>query len=269
MPKSKTNLFEEKKDKKVVWIDPAMLGQIVDIDKPALSKKPEKANKLAEYDSSVKKEQVAPTVRSTPKKAVSPSKRILTEKEKNTAKPNPEEAPKETPKQPKDLSLKPQDLAKNFTKPEAPKLNSAPSLDFKSLDSGLAYGRTGTSSSQEFLPDYTLGGKTYLNAMKLQEISYFVKMKRILKLRWNPIPSVRNYLMNEKVKVNRIECVVGISLDPDGKTSHLFIIKGSGVGSYDREVLQTFKDSSPFSKPPEKYLKNGELNMSWTFTVYL
>lgn len=290
LPKTKNNFFEEKEEKKVVWIDPAMLGQIVDIDKPTVEKKPSQADKLAQYDSSVKKEQVAPTVKYPPKASIRPSKKGIAEKQ--TAKKS-EAAPKEArtekkevksaeekklpspkpvlpqEKENKDLSLKPQDLAKTIAKPEAPKFTSPPSLDFKSLDSGLAYGRNGSSSSQEFLPDYTIGGKTYLNALKMQEVSYFVKMKRILKLRWNPIPPVRNYLMNEKSKVSRIQCVVGVSLDENGKILNMFMIKSSAVGGYDREVLQTFKDSSPFSKPPEKYLKNGELNMHWTFTVYL
>lgn len=281
LPKTKNNFFEEKEEKKVVWIDPSMLGQIVDIDKPAVEKKPAQADKLAQYDSSVKKEQVAPTVKSPTKASIRPSKKAIAEKqtakkseappkeartEKKEVKPSPL-LPQE--RENKDLRLKPQDLAKTLTKPETPKFTSPPSLDFKSLDSGLAYGRNGSSSSQEFLPDYTIGGKTYFNALKMQEVSYFVKMKRILKLRWNPIPPVRNYLMNEKSKVSSIQCVVGVSLDENGKILNMFLIKTSAVGGYDREVLQTFKDSSPFSKPPEKYLKNGELNMHWTFTVYL
>lgn len=188
----------------------------------------------------------------------------------------PEEKPNEKPdpkpdipkRLPGDFSLKPSDVFKEPPKKAASKSPSVSRSDFQSVGSGLSLGRQGASGG-EFFPDYKIGSKTFLNVMKLQDIGYFVKMKRILKMRWNPIPAVQNYLASTRVEVGRVECVVGVALDETGQIKQLFLIKGSGSGLYDREAMSTIRDSSPFSSPPAQFLKNGELLMAWTFTVYL
>lgn len=179
--------------------------------------------------------------------------------------------------------LRPEDISPNLMRPPSekkpslpplasrsgePRASSSPNLNFRSFGSGLSYGR-GASAPQEYYPDYTLGGKTYLNVMKMQDVGYFARMKRILRMRWNPIPSVREYLMSTKSARQKIDCVIGVGLDESGRIKELLVIRSSGVGAYDREALQTIRDSSPFSSPPANYLKEGILRMSWTFIVYL
>lgn len=177
-------------------------------------------------------------------------------------------ADKSLPKDLSDFALKPEDVFKSSKAEKSP----APpkDLSFKSAGSGLSVGRASSPDlfAHDYYPDYKVGGKTYLNVMKLQDVSYFVRMKRILKMRWNPVPSVQRALMN-RLTAGKVECVLGLALTPSGSIAELFVIRSSGVGGYDQEALQTIRDSSPFSSPPEQFIKDGQLRMSWTFTVYL
>ncbi len=188
--------------------------------------------------------------------------------------PNPKtevKSDKSIPKDLHDFSLKPEDVFKTAKVEKKSEASSPKDLSFKSAGSGLSLGRSSAPDlfAHDYYPDYKIGGKTYLNVMKMQDVGYFVRMKRILKMRWNPVPSVQRALMANRLSMGKIECVVGLSLSPSGSISELFVIRSSGVGGYDQEALQTIRDSSPFSSPPEQFLKDGQLHMSWTFTVYL
>ncbi|MBL7685291.1 MAG: TonB C-terminal domain-containing protein [Deltaproteobacteria bacterium] len=193
------------------------------------------------------------------KKETSPLPEVLNEKKK---------AETSEPKKNLDLGLKPQDLAK-IKAPEEKK-NESKNLNLRPMGSGLEYGSpSGGLFSQEYYPDYKVGGKTYLNALRFQDVGYFARMKRILRMRWNPVPSVRAYLANHSLDSGKIQCVIGVALDPAGRMIELKVIRSSGVPGYDQEAMQTIRDSSPFESPPEKFLTEGELRMSWTFIVYL
>ncbi len=277
----------------VVWVKPNLLPpanpQLADIQKPAVEKRPDKTRFVGKYDSTVPEEQVAidhskPKVineeaseekvkpkKSTPqvdKEEKAPPKKEVAEKKPPPEKkiPPKREAPS-TPPSLSDLALRPQDVLKKEDMNEA---QDTPKT-FRNPGSALSVGKPSTPGlfPQDYFPDYKVGGKTYLNVMKLQDIGYFITMKRILKMRWNPVPSVQSYLASNRVSVGKIDCVIGLALDPTGKISELFVIRASGVPGYDQEAMQTIRDSSPFASPPPQFLKEGQLRMSWTFTVYL
>ncbi len=294
MPKNENALNAQKPESQVVWVKPQteIPQQIADIEKPLQEKRPDKAKYAGQYDSSVKEEQVAKpkpkpkVIKENPLSGEGPSqpKRLA---QKPSPKTTPaEKAPQKTaqkspPKkqmqppekseiekaEPKeyDLALKPEDVLPKEVRPRQE--SHQPS----SPSPALEYGKGGAPDlfSHDYFPDYKVGGKTYLNVMNLQDVGYFVKLKRILKMRWNPIPPVREYVMSGHISAGKIECVVGVALDSTGNIAEMIMIRSSGIGGYDQEVLQTFRDSSPFSSPPTAYLKDGQLRMSWTFTVYL
>lgn len=295
----KKTAFDEikKEESQVVWVEPQLPPQIADIERPAVEKRPEKPKFAGQYDSAPKEEMVAkakPRVKEVKENPLSkenaekkPAKSSKMEKKqpKQTEKAEKEEVKKEKkekvaktenptestlPKTPADLNLRPQDVFKKDFK----KNNDAPqpkAFASRSSSPSLSYGNPSTPDlfNHDFFPDYKVGGKTYLNVMKLQDVGYFVKMKRILKMRWNPVPAVQSYLASNRLSAGSIECVIGVALDENGKVTELFVIHSSGLGGYDQEALQTIRDSSPFSAPPTQFLKQGQLRMSWTFTVYL
>jgi TonB family protein len=123
---------------------------------------------------------------------------------------------------------------------------------------------------EDYYPDYKLGAHTYVNVLRYPDVEYFVRLKRIFKMTWDPVTALRREVASLSVSRGMVSCVLAVSVNKGGDLSELFILKSSGLPIYDDEALRTVKASSPFSAPPEKFLKNdGLLRMSWTFVVYL
>lgn len=123
--------------------------------------------------------------------------------------------------------------------------------------------------SEDYYPNYNFGAHTYVNVLRYPDVEYFVRLKRMFKQTWNPIPAVQQYLASGGARTNSIAVVLAVSVDPNGNLSELFVIKGSGSGHYDEEALRTVRSNAPFSAPPANILKNNLLRMSWTFVVYM
>ena len=123
---------------------------------------------------------------------------------------------------------------------------------------------------EDFFPDYKIGDHTYLNVLRFPNVQYFVRLKRIFKTTFNPVPVLRNYVMTNQVSRGTVEVVLGVEVDGGGRLARLFIINSSGLQGYDQEAVRTVRDSAPFAKVPDNLKdEDGILRMSWTFTVYL
>ncbi len=123
---------------------------------------------------------------------------------------------------------------------------------------------------EDYYPDFKIGAHTYVNVLRYPDVEYFVRLKRIFKMTWDPVTALRREVANLSVSRGMVSCVLAVSVDKNGGLSELFVLKSSGLPIYDDEALRTIKASSPFSAPPEKFLKDdGLLRMSWTFVVYL
>jgi TonB family protein len=126
------------------------------------------------------------------------------------------------------------------------------------------------SALNDFYPDFKRGAYTYLNVLRHPDVEYFVRLKRAFKIAFNPEPALREYFSYNRVTRGSVDVVLGVSVDRVGNLSEIFIFRSSGIAQYDREALRTVRVSAPFSSPPEKFVDNdGQLRMSWTFTVYL
>lgn len=123
--------------------------------------------------------------------------------------------------------------------------------------------------SEDFYPNYNFGAHTYVNVLRYPDVEYFVRLKRMFKQTWDPVPAVQQYMASGGARTNSIAVVLAVSVDPNGNMSELFVIKSSGSGQYDQEALRTVRANAPFSAPPEKLLKENLLRMSWTFVVYM
>ncbi len=219
---------------------------IADIDKPDVEKRPDKPKFLGSYDSSVDKEQVA-TGKVAEKGGNKEGERESGEAKKAS--------------KPKEEKSKSEKADKGLVAPYDKK-----SAKKKSLlgDGGLG------SPSGDFFPDFKIGAKTYLNVLRYPDVDYFVRMKRVFRTTFNPEPSLRHYFSLNRISRGAVEVVLGVGVDKTGALSEVFVFRSSGIPGYDEEALRTVRASAPFSTPPEKFLENdGQLRMSWTFTVYL
>lgn len=232
----KDRLAEEKSKPIEVVVFPKGL-QIADISPPAEEKIPDKARFIGEYDSTVKEETVSPSRRpegGTP----------------GTTKKN---APT---------------LEKTLQDKLAPKKET--SFAAKSPEKVLRGGENDyfNGPSEDFFPDYNLGGHTYLNVLKFPKVGYFVRLKKAFRTTFDPVPALRSSL--NQVSKGQIDVVLAVTVDRMGKLADLQILRSSGLPSYDREAVRTVRDSAPFSVPPRELLDDSSmLRMAWTFTVYL
>lgn len=230
-----------KSEETIQWIDLKKPSyQVADITPPQKEERPDEAKFLGLYDSKVEKEQVAATPASPPQSGGHGAGRHEAQKSPEKLKRVPNK------KAPSDLTMQ---------TPQRP------------LPRGEGDGLT-DSLPDDFFPDYTVGGKTYLNVLRFPKVSYFVRLKKIFRTTFNPIPSLRSYA--NQISKGQIEVVLGVAVDPGGGLAELFVINSSGLQDYDQEALRTIRDSSPFAAPPQEFLDHSsKLRMVWTFTVYL
>lgn len=123
---------------------------------------------------------------------------------------------------------------------------------------------------EDFYPDFRRGPHTYLNVLRFPDVQYFVRLKRVFKLTFDPDSALREAALSQKISRGQIETVLGVSVDASGNLAEIFVFRSSGISRYDAEALRTIKSSAPFSAPPKKLLDADKLlRMSWTFVVYL
>ncbi|MBI4366671.1 MAG: TonB family protein [Deltaproteobacteria bacterium] len=144
-----------------------------------------------------------------------------------------------------------------------------PRLPATAVSARLGPGLAG-ALPEDYFPDYPHGGHTYVNVMKRPGVDYFVQLKRIFKMAWDPVPAIRAHAETAAIHRGVIKVVVGLGIDARGEMMELFVLRGSGMGGYDREALRTIRASAPFAAPPATLVAgDGQLRMSWTFIVYL
>lgn len=145
----------------------------------------------------------------------------------------------------------------------------------KSYTPPVTQEKLGTKSQQwdrfshDYYPSIKVGEKTWVNAYGLPEASYFTMLKRVFRLRFNPSPALRAYYSTHPIDARQIQTTILVVLSQNGTLKQLSISRSSGIAGHDQEVLQTVKESSPFTSPPAKFLYQGELSMKWTFITYI
>ena len=217
---------------------------IADIMPPDIQTKPDKADYIGEYDSSVKEEMVA--------NRFGRSDKVGT----------------------KSPETKQEDPKKNEDKDKTKKSDLFAIGDVyepKSKDTSTNTQRSieGDALPEDYYPDYRRGAHTYLNVLRYPNISYFVRLKRTFKLTFNPVPSLMAQFRINRIVQGRVDTVLGVTIDSKGQLKELFVFKTSGIAGYDNEAMRTISASAPFAAPPKQFLEDGLLRMSWTFTTYL
>jgi TonB family protein len=254
---------------------------VADIAKPARQERPDKATVQSLYDSRVDHETVSNGRK--PRSAPGPTSSKPTTASNSPAMPVPNRTPVPKRAGPKDAPSR--EIAKSESSVPKPshgslqdelkalqnQQRSKEAQDFKKFASKSEFFAPPTNFSGggggEFLPDFKVGTKTYVNALANPQVSYYVELKRKFKLTWDPVPALRSQI--NQITKGKITVVMGVSLDAAGKLSELRVLKGSGLSAYDAEARRTVTASAPFSKPPPYLLKDGEVRMAWTFVVYL
>ena len=77
------------------------------------------------------------------------------------------------------------------------------------------------SHVDDYFPDYKHADKTYLNVLRYPGIDYFVRLKRVFKTTWNPVPAARAAYRNQVAR-GKLEVVMAVSVNAAGELEELF-----------------------------------------------
>lgn len=222
--------------------------KIADIAKPKVEKVPEKAEHIGMYNSSVPEETVATGFARPPGRPVTRGGEGIEKFKKE------------------EVKVKGKREEGGLHEFKEKKLAKKGGGEPEPLNKGARPG----SMPEDFYPDYKRGAHTYLNVLKHPDVGYFVMLKRVFKMAWDPTHVLMMQRVNGEVSRGSINVVLGVAINKSGELKELFVLRGSGNDGYDQEALRAVKVSSPFGPPPEKILQpDGILRVSWTFVVYM
>ena len=274
-------------------------GQIVDIAKPKIEKKPSESRFLSEFDSSVDKETVAAEHDDNINVRGESLKRQLAKKAENVNVESDESmmmpmqsADAQKPEQAKTEKIKKGELkgfegtdgdyAAGKEKEIAGKLDAKDDKDEEGrvnvggrwIPKKLLPYLNGSdavlmSPSNDFLEDVKKGNETYLNTQKFAYAAYFNKMKQAISRNWSPgtaiivnDPTGRMY--GRKDRFTKLQ----VFISAKGKLVKAKVITSCGVDFLDREAIHAFKMAAPFAPPPEILLnENKQLEIRFGFMV--
>lgn len=255
--------------------------QVVDISKPAVEKIPTNATAQSLYNSSVKDETVsshfsknnvplgqAPqSTQSSPQKP--PSKQNQTTQNDKAVDKTPADQPPPT-NQPLTLQDELKALANEQKQEQQKKYDDL--FENKNPTNAQAFttsiGSPNGGNTDDYLPDYKIGSRTFINTLANPNIGYFVELRRKFRFAFNPVPALRAHI--NQISRGKISVVWGVSVDGNGNLSGLTLIRSSGLPAYDNEAKRTIATSAPFSRPPLQILsEDQQLHMAWTFVVYM
>ena len=274
-------------------------GQVVDIAKPKIEKKPSKSRFLSEFDSSVEKETVASehdeniNVRGEKLKRqlAKKAENVNTESDENMVTPlQADSSEKNEPA--KEQKIKKGELkgfegndgnyAAGKEKEIAGKLDAKDDKDEEGrvnvggrwIPKKLLPYLNGSdavlmSPSNDFLEDVKKGNETYLNTQKFAYAAYFNKIKQAISRNWSPGTAIivndpTGKMYGRKDRFTKLQ----VFISDKGKLVKAKVITSCGVDFLDREAINAFKMAAPFAPPPEVLLnKDRQLEIRFGFMV--
>ncbi|MGI6395270.1 MAG: energy transducer TonB family protein [bacterium] len=269
-------------------------GQIVDIAKPEIEKKPLKSKFLAEYDNSVLKEtrsdfdsEISIRDKKLRKKIAESSKDKIFDNEDRVlgdVKSVANESREEKKKKGKRAGFEGTE-GKYISGEEEEEIGIIDSKDSIDEDGSrvvggyripqklLPYlnGSDGTLStpSNDHLTDIDKGDETALNTRKYIYSAYFNKIKREVSKHWQPahvliIHDPRSHIYGRKDRYTKL----AVKISSNGTLLRASVDISAGVDFLDREAINAFKAATPFPPPPQAILnENNTLDIYFGFMV--
>ena len=260
--------------------DPDMAGQVVDIPRPAVEVRPDKADYLSEYDSVATKQTVKRSAGGSPGPAGAADGRDPQAAPRKGGgvggemQPVPGTGPRASNPGGEQGGMRPDgfegDETPGGTLPKkGPMASGEPSGaggdgrplpkigDLRPTDDALSKA-AGGGGVNDYLKDVEEGDETVLTSKRWRFSSFFNRMKNQVAQQWHPDVAYR--LRDPSGKIygtkNRLT-VLRVSLDPKGGLKDIFLEKPSGVDFLDDEAESAFRAAEPFPNPPAQ-LVNGD-----------
>lgn len=223
-------------------------GQIVEIAPPEDQRRPEEAQFLAEFDSTVPEERVDPRYR-VDRTITAPtySPDDLYEREN--------EASESAPQQPSAGSMAGRETFAPGRFSLFPNQRSPwdrPSSE-EGLDTPIPSPHTATrmagSPSNDYLPDVASGDRTALNSHEFLYASFWNRVKQLVSFFADQ--TLANARPTVAIRKPKYEMVLSGMIAMDGSLQAIDIERSSGVPEWDRAIQEAFRMAAPFPDPPD------------------
>jgi TonB family protein len=121
---------------------------------------------------------------------------------------------------------------------------------------------TGGAAPNDNLQDVPAGDGTFLNTREWRYAGFFNRVKQAVSAKWDPQTQMKKHaVMSERTTV------VQVALRPDGSLADVFVSKGSGYDSLDREAMAAFERAAPFPNPPQQLVEGGYIRFAFSFAI--
>lgn len=201
--------------------------QVVSTPKPIESKRPEKAEFLAEHDNLTHKEMISDENSLTPKNTTA---RPVQSEEKSKEK------------------INGQKKAGNRGEPD---FNKVPSMrELAELDG---------EPFAESVENVQRGAQTSLNTWEWKHAAFFNRVKYRVAQNWSPNIQIKKFDPNGS-QIGAQDRVTGlrITIDARGNLIEVVVIVASGVTYLDDEAVKAFRHAAPFANPPRQLFEHGD-----------
>jgi len=104
------------------------------------------------------------------------------------------------------------------------------------------------------------GSKTSLNAWQWKHAAFFNRIKERVASQWSPNTQIRRHDPQGKAigGQDRVT-VLSVSIDKDGKIVDIQVLNSCGLAFLDDEAVRSFRVAAPFAHPPSQLFENDEL----------
>jgi len=125
------------------------------------------------------------------------------------------------------------------------------------------------SPSNDYLKKIDKGDETKLNTKRFIYAAYFNKIKQAISQHWTPgyvlvINDPKGHIYGKKNRYTKLK----VLLSGNGSINKIQVMTSSGIDFLDREAINAFKMAAPFQNPPKVLLnKNKELEIQFGFMV--
>lgn len=251
-------------------------GQLVDPDRVIDERKPERTNRISEFDSRVDHETKAPSRQAAPEY----DPRTMGEQAGKSSSAQEGAEPRETQPLPlgrptegtaDDLGHRVDDelpegdegAARNEAGPRAPRPSLRGTAD--------AMRKTfGGSASHDALDDVDEGNESLLNSERFRFASFFNRMRDQVAQHWDP-----NGVMHRVDAEGRTygrstrKTLLHVKLTPKGAIQKIDITRDSGVTELDKEAIRAFHQAAPFVNPPPEMVdaSSGLIEFDFLFIL--
>jgi len=247
-------------------------GQIVEVAKPDEARRPEDADYLAQYDTTVPEEMMSPRFRINPD-VVAPihSESDQEQKDASVDADQGEDAPSTAETERRD----------RFDPMRDGVLGDLPTLSDPKRAPWSVARTQGSASASEHSDSASLAGApqndrlfedvgagTYLNTKELLYADYLLKIRRLVNFYWSQ--NLSNSPSSLRIAKPEYTTVVEATLTADGALETVDVTTSSGITFLDDCVTRAYKVAGPFPNPPDALISaDGRVHlptMSWTVT---